>query len=905
MNQSNATLDSPNQLNHIELQNKLNATTGNKQNDFFASEWQFQLGTRINPEVLSLDFSPLSRLIEGNPEWAKTMSADVVLLSKLLWLELNEGGTGACSARGKFDGICLLLSFMAQEKINYLDTTRLQAYLEYCLTYRWSNGPIRTLTIKSFNLFCRSAVVGQIPFILKANNYPPIAENMSAAEVEKALKKAFDILSFGDLTITDWKEGGSFNHLTLDYGRFYVDYCIEFFRKNIALATALARVADNTKELLESVGWKYDKTNVSVQRLLSGETPEKIRAKSNARLATLESLKVLVEQRLLANYIQIQQQNYLLSKVGINKLADYLNVEFKQHQLDRLQVIAELCINARDRALIKSLLQRDMSHIDVKQLDNAISAIKMQADTNVTLPTEEFYKNLGIERKENVSDSTYLTLFLTKVRDAGISAFLALTGWRKSEYAFPLSSIKQSANTDTLDQYAFPLRYTIKWHVFKTNGDTQTDREITYTAYRYAVQLAALHQPIDDAPALYPLNSRTKNEINSGKTIARAVGSNWVNFVKTYKPFLQLDNWNQLEILKRKQTSGQLFTNDEKAQFEHLLQKCDQEDWPSLANNQNLVEAKRRATYELPRIEFYLADSSLIDKKHFLYRYRLALTGNNSDLRTDWVDMFDKYLSEETKTFIKSASKSMCSESTLVSTISNELMEDCLYPTPHAFRHMWAEAVYRRFDGDAGWMIRSQFKHISQTMWLAYIRDKTTRRMHDQVKTNVISSLLNNWLKKDGREHAGKFHHYLRLLYSKTKISQLDALDKTVDHLTRVEIEDIKANPWGYCILRRRNKDLAKCAEEGIPQRHNASPRLCLDCLNNLTKAANVDYIIFQVEQHVTFLNSVKKVNIPQVFKRESYDTVRFALKHIEALAPDNDYIQVMKAALSEYEKTV
>ena len=55
------------------------------------------------------------------------------------------------------------------------------------------------------------------------------------------------------------------------------------------------------------------------------------------------------------------------------------------------------------------------------------------------------------------------------------------------------------------------------------------------------------------------------------------------------------------------------------------------------------------------------------------------------------------------------------------------LVADCYYPTPHAFRHMWAEAVYRRFDGDIGWMIRSQFKHITRYMWGDYIRDKENR----------------------------------------------------------------------------------------------------------------------------------------------------------------------------------
>lgn len=143
------------------------------------------------------------------------------------------------------------------------------------------------------------------------------------------------------------------------------------------------------------------------------------------------------------------------------------------------------------------------------------------------------------------------------------------------------------------------------------------------------------------------------------------------------------------------------------------------DEWNELTIDGNLREAHRRTREEWPRLAFFF-QKSVGDKKDWVTQYR------NGTLRPDWRALLNTHLSDETRDWLFSLSEVECRSGETSKTIHSEVLGEALYPSPHAFRHMWAEAIYRRFDGDAGWMIRSQFKHISRTMWLAYIRDKDT-----------------------------------------------------------------------------------------------------------------------------------------------------------------------------------
>ncbi|MEC9127301.1 MAG: hypothetical protein VX840_10225 [Pseudomonadota bacterium] len=49
-------------------------------------------------------------------------------------------------------------------------------------------------------------------------------DDLNTFKIETSLKTSLEVISAGELPFGDWKKGGTFNHLTLDYGRYYIDY---------------------------------------------------------------------------------------------------------------------------------------------------------------------------------------------------------------------------------------------------------------------------------------------------------------------------------------------------------------------------------------------------------------------------------------------------------------------------------------------------------------------------------------------------------------------------------------------------------------------------------------------------------------------------------------------------------
>jgi hypothetical protein len=230
-------------------------------------------------------------------------------------------------------------------------------------------------------------------------------------------------------------------------------------------------------------------------------------------------------------------------------------------------------------------------------------------------------------------------------------------------------------------------------------------------------------------------------------------------------------------------------------------------------------------------------------------------------------------------------------------TVNNALKSNCIFPTPHAFRHTWAEAVYRRFDGDAGCMIRSHFKHISQSMWLAYTRNKDNQIIHSQVKRDVISSILTNFAKRGGDGYSGKIVQFINRGLKNTHMLRADgSIDSDViDDFALSQIADIKSSPCGYCLLQRLDQDKENCAINGAPQRFNASPKFCLGCNDFFTHATNIEGILMSIAGDVKALYAP----IPMVFKEASKATVSEAYTHLNRLNASEEILNSIKAALN------
>ncbi|PTB95724.1 hypothetical protein C9993_10130, partial [Marinobacter sp. Z-F4-2] len=363
----------------------------------------------------------------------------------------------------------------------------------------------------------------------------------------------------------------------------------------------------------------------------------------------------------------------------------------------------------------------------------------------------------------------------------------------------------------------------------------------------------------------------------------------WPHFVQHYPDFKLLDDLDSWHTLAEIEASQELLTMPQQRERERLLALRSSQEWDTIAIDENLRTAWHRARSEWPRLAFLWSKNTRANRG-WVVQYR------QGDLRTDWTELLNAHLSDETQQWLFSLSiEELKTNKEVGRALSNEVLAEALYPSPHAFRHMWAESVYRRFDGDAGWIIRSQFKHISQRMWLAYIRNKDNRFILKSAKLHVTHSLVENFLKNKGEGYAGQMTTLLRRLFQKTKIMTADEQKELAARLATQEIENLKSNPWGYCLLMRRSRHKANCTQGGEPMRHNASPELCLGCIHNFMQSSNVEWMIFHVSAHVeALINPV----VPNIFKKSSYELIRNTTRHVRKLNPSHEALPELEDAL-------
>ena len=595
-----------------------------------------------------------------------------------------------------------------------------------------------------------------------------------------------------------------------------------------------------------------------------------------------------------AAYRQARFEAALLHEETLASFVAAIGLVPKSDNIDRIRIIVWDWLRGSDRKETQHLLDECQPPVRWATFEKQLSALKKHYDQqSCSLPTDHDYAALGLRKSATInSKSPYPRQLIFLVLKAGLIAVVALTGWRKSEYGFPIKAINQSLNDDKLDQYAFPWRYQVDWVVPKQHGEIRKLREVTFCTVVIAKRLHSLLGATGDQPCLYGYFPIKKTFSESGGPVSSAVQALWGHFVHHYSGFKQLDNWVSWQGFQRAVESGKSMTTAEQRELDQLLAQRSAEEWSNLSVDVNLKEAWRRAREEWPRVELFFASTNRKDKANWLASYR------DSTLRSDWIDLLDEYLPDTTKEWLHSISREEIKSGQISRTVTNQLVSETLYPSPHAFRHMWAEAVYRRFDGDAGWMIRSQFKQISRTMWLAYIRDKDNRADHGRAKSQVISSLVHNYLRHQGKGYAGQLHTWLRRLFKITSVLSPQEQEQLAEHLATIEIENIKANPWGYCLLKRRTRHLAKCAEMGEPMRHNASPVLCLSCVHNLMQSGNVEWAVFHVAAHVEALNNPV---VPAIFKVSSYELVKNVTRHVRTLNPEHEALPELQLALNTY----
>ncbi|WP_286294915.1 hypothetical protein [Vibrio apostichopi] len=886
--------------------------------DITASQWAF--------DGLTVNFSALMHLEQDNPHWCAQIGMSPAWLARLLLLEQCRGLRGSTSIHYAFSAITKWLFWLferyhtgqhiGREQSSLVITQNdLQELFEYLVMHAMSEEgvPERRLTPCSFGIIDKGIAIRDWRRTLAQLGLNSIGFTSAFSKnvQTKHWKEVIERASRGELSYADWKSGGSFNYLTLDYGRHYIEHCTTFFSQHIAMATALKLTLESVDTIMNLSGAHRLACTQSIHHFLQGkevnQLPRGITQNNNGYRKVSDSNLLKIQQATQTVYDRhlrpLRASEAMLSDSEIAAMAKEFNLDDtslnEQGWLRQIvmvflckfdpvhNVCSDVTIALHDKWLAGIVGPRLGG---LKKLRGWLSSRwqTLHDEVDTALPTEEWFRDLGLVIREGGGRSTYLHEFIARVIDAGLAQVVALNGWRESEYGWSLQDIHITRNRDALDQHTMPFRYSVKWVVPKTSGEAKLNREITQSTYLAAQQLAQLVMASPGCPALYPSRNLKAAE-KSAEPVSNRFANLWRHFVDYYPPFVQLDKAQALDKL-RVQAKAQVLTCEEQQQLSQLSEESKREDWTRLLDDRLLIEAHRRARDERERVIFFLETAA---RRKLLERYCC------SELPDSMQKLLDKHLCDATKQDIQSRAASLDFPVSYTKAVVHEMMEGCLYPTPHAFRHIWAEAVYRRFDGDVGWMIRSQFKHISQSMWLAYIRNKDNRRQHDTVKRRAINSLLSNYMKKKGKGFAGKLNTLLRRTFAKTQVVNTEKIDGLVAQFAEQEIKDIKSNPWGFCILLKRNQHRAKCAVGGTPQRQNACAGLCLGCVNNLSQEGNVQGILLAIGNDIKLLETP---GVPTAWREPALTTVKNALKHLKKLSVNEQIINALQASLNTKE---
>ncbi|GAC19020.1 hypothetical protein [Paraglaciecola arctica] len=807
--------------------------------------------------------------------------------STLAWIQWCDAVINVESNKNMkivFQNLLTLFAFLKQENINTVTAQSLSAFLEIMLTHSVNEkGLSKRMGVNGVALF-RSFDPHNIAICCKSLGMQ--SELIQAISNKKLIRSLNELLlSHADMSYADYSEGASFNFLTLDIGQHYINHLNELFNEQFFRSYAVAQVMNQKSYILG--GYVDSHHNLKLIRAaFLGTHSEEQKRMISANQKAFNEINKRVALTYESHYMFAVKQFALFSDSSLETLIGRLG----------------LASNEENKSFVKSLLSIGLAHSSISEqqlIDDFTDSLNYLADcSKLSINkfevekknlTEEIVKRTVIVRPDtNISS---IAMFDTTIGRFGFTNIMALLGWRESEYTFPETAIHLSRNHDVLDQVRYPIRFQVKWKVPKTAGETKINREITINSYILLKQLQALHCSNDTQAMLFKSDIGSQDiDIGVKANVASIAG--WQHFTDNYIYFVELDMLDKLQV----KVAEDILTMSERATLLELIER-----YPPSSKTQNLRDVMRKVRADLPKlIAAGIINSNNGHTGTFLINAYCNKTMSH-DVRVVW----DERLSHEQKEYLGGLAPNEKIDRGSLNDIFNTIKSDCAYPTPHAFRHIWAECVYRRYSGDVGWLIRTNFKHFGGQFFRRYLREKHMQTSEELAKRRVISSILTSHLhamKSDrSRDFGGKMDVYLRRILKQTKVVTSEQYGHALREFAHLEIEDIKANPWGFCMLKSRNKHRAKCAEEGIPQRDKAGVEFCIGCTNHLVEQEHVAFIIINIANHVTAL----KQPMPLIFKAESQRIVKETIKTLRQLDKNNKakrnerYIEDMQSALN------
>jgi hypothetical protein len=716
---------------------------------------------------------------------------------------------------------------------------------------------------------------------------------------KKVLEKKIGIACEGalGLALPEYKKGGSFNTLTLEMGQYYVDHLRRVFHRDYFYTLICKSIIRN----LQTPDWGARHREVILETMLGTfeQAKQGIILEGNQNY---NNFYQCIKSSLCDQYEMQFNKVESLDEENIHRLVLELGLGMR---FDAVEVIRVLMLQKyydfggakKPKSVwegyLRSLNKTELNTVQLKKLtvddiytkmDEVIGKGKLSSDLFIASLNKWIAKLL----KNKTRSYAALVQEFDRVGDAMTSLVVSWLGYRKSEFGFPLKAISGHANLDILDNSHVPFRFKLKWYCPKTNGTSKIDREITSQCYQVAAQLNELFNSAEDQPCLYinrgrALNQPTSHE--SGIAISTRIRSNWGHFALNYKPFN-----DALELERLSNIPTQEMSLNEKNKFSVLQASYDL----SSSRVQHLIDSGKEIKSNAPKIE--LARSTELKEK----LVEFSKSGNIEDF--DYKQLIDESMSEDTKTWLKSNKDDIENilDRAAITTIIGELLTDIRYPTPHSFRHIWAEAVLTRYQGDIGAVIRHQFCHLDESFFMAYLREKEAKSIVKVARIKVLNSLVDTIISDSDKvdsEYLGGFARYVKKAVSMTNAITNNSVRTLKESIER-RVISLNPSYFATCVPREGGEIRAKCAEMGDIQPHNAKPVFCLSCTNAVITKGNLrgiwqtvlpfvkeclneDVMGFMVQSHLpTLRSSYMRINeLRSSENNESVDKILLVIK--------------------------
>ena len=810
-----------------------------------------------------------------------------MMFAKWVFLEFVHNRSVDYRLVWTLDVIKMLFFYLKEQQSLVLSSTNMQDFFSLLLTSDFDGKSIvRRHAAPAFGSRFKQIDFTFIYKLLKSYRIDILVTSITKGDQNHCLNDA--CLAQIGMTLSDYKAGGTFDCLGLDVGRHFVDYCADLFENNITFATALNKTLVYMKAFITGEFHQSRsrfKMNKTVRQALSGRPLQQYPSSERVdHIASYNRNKVVYEKSIdlfCKYYNEAILSNTAFSLDVLNGIANQLALpegRFDTHEFIRSMLYTRLHDpNLKSR---QSILKEYQASLKLSEFvsqgaswnlrdfdricDKYLKGLKITSDM-----ASKFCSTFLESYHSKALQQDTLTSLTADVEAAGVTMFLAYTGWRVSELGFPSSSIQATVNQDILDASYTPLRFYIKWTASKTSGDTLLEREITQSTAVLAQQLTELNGSGQNKPALFPDSFNETS--NASSWIGTKVSRLWLTFPHHYILFKELNELEAINGLER------CLTVNELSRHSNLLAKYEMDN----SNVIYLLELKRRLTTDtailaLSKRTYSNEKRSSVRFKETLRRYR------EGELDVDSMCLLDKRLSDETKAGIMSSDYLATTE--MINSVRGEFVEGAINATPHAFRHMWAEAVLQRYRGDVGRFIRANFKHIDERFFMAYLRNKEVKSIYDVAKRTTINAIVRKHvesIKDNKRSYAGGFDRFISKAVSITQVSSHEEYVDIANKIAKERIVDIKTNPWATCLLRVNTENHAKCSVDGVPQRQNAEPKLCLGCINADISGSNFAGIVIYTKSDV---EACENPNLPYSIKQYHIATLKTALARVKEL---------------------